>query len=66
MQGTWKTKKKYFQKDKFKQIVKTIRYLNPQEFKEPLKVNFFKSIIFNSCNLLTKLHKNLEFNIEKC
>ena len=30
------------------------------------KVNFFKSIIFNSCNLLTKLHKNLEFNIEKC
>ena len=34
MQGTWKTKKKYFQKDKFKQIVKTIRYLNPQEFKE--------------------------------
>ena len=43
MQGTWKTKKKYFQKDKFKQIVKTIRYLNPQEFKEPLKVDFIEN-----------------------
>ena len=42
MQGTWKTKTKYIQKDKFKQIVKTIRYLKPQEFKEPLKVDFIE------------------------
>ena len=39
LQGIWKTKKKYYQKDKFEQIVKTIRYLNPQQFKEPLKVD---------------------------
>ncbi len=43
MQGTWKSKVKHIQKDKFKQIVQTIRYLNPQEFKEPLKVDFIEN-----------------------
>lgn len=42
MQGLWKTKTKYIQKDKFEQIVKTIRYLNPHEFKKPLKVDFIE------------------------
>lgn len=42
MQGIWKSKVKHIQKDKFEQIVKTIRYLNPQEFKEPLKVDFIE------------------------
>ena len=36
MQGTWKTKKKHIQKDKFEQIVKTIKYLNPIKFKKEL------------------------------
>lgn len=42
MQGIWKSKVKHIQKDKFEQIVKTIRYLNPQKFKEPLKVDFIE------------------------
>ena len=32
LQGTWKTKKKAIQKDKFDQIVKTIKYLNEKGY----------------------------------
>ena len=42
MQGTWKTKKKHIQKDKFDQIVKTIKYLNPIKFKKELSVDFLE------------------------
>ena len=42
MQGTWKTKKKHIQKDKFGQIVKTIKYLNPIKFKKELSVDFLE------------------------
>ena len=42
MQGTWKTKKKHIQKDKFEQIVKTIKYLNPIKFKKELSVDFLE------------------------
>ncbi len=42
MQGTWKTKKKHIQKDKFDQIVKTIKYLNPIKFKKELSVSYLE------------------------
>ena len=42
MQGTWKTKKKHIQKDKFGQIVKTIKYLNPIKFKKELSVSYLE------------------------
>ena len=42
MQGTWKTKKKHIQKDKFEQIVKTIKYLNPIKFKKELSVSYLE------------------------
>ena len=42
MQGTWKTKKKHIQKDKFKQIVQTIRILKPKEFPKELSVDFLE------------------------
>ena len=42
LQGTWKTKKKHIQKDKFEQIVKTIKYLNPIKFKKELSVDFLE------------------------
>ena len=42
MQGTWKTKKRHIQKDKFEQIVKTIKYLNPIKFKKELSVDFLE------------------------
>ena len=42
LQGTWKTKKKAIQKDKFDQIVKTIKYLNPIKFKKELSVDFLE------------------------
>ena len=42
MQGTWKTKKKHIQKDKFSQIVKTIKYLNPIKFKKELSVSYLE------------------------
>ncbi len=42
MQGTWKTKKKHIQKDKFDQIVKTIKYFNPRKFKKELLVDFLE------------------------
>ena len=51
MQGLWKTKTKYVQKDKFEQIVKTIRYLNPHEFKKPLKVDFIEDYNMVKSNL---------------
>ena len=59
MQGTWKTKKKYFQKDKFEQIVKTIRYLNPQEFKEPLKVDFIEDYKLKQSKIPNNLQKKV-------
>ena len=43
MQGTWKTKKKHIQKDKFEQIVKTIKYLNPIKFKKELSVSYLEN-----------------------
>ena len=42
MQGTWKTKKRHIQKDKFDQIVKTIKYLNPIKFKKELSVSYLE------------------------
>jgi hypothetical protein len=42
LQGTWKTKKKHIQKDKFDQIVKTIKYLNPIKFKKELSVSYLE------------------------
>lgn len=42
MQGTWKTKKKHIQKDKFDQIVKTIKYFNPIKFKKELSVSYLE------------------------
>ena len=43
MQGTWKTKIKHIQKDKFDQIVKTIKYGNPIKFKKELSVDFLEN-----------------------
>jgi len=42
LQGTWKTKKKHIQKDKFDQIVKTIKYFNPIKFKKELSVSYLE------------------------
>ena len=39
MQGTWKTKIKHIQKDKFKQIVQTMRIFKPKEFPKELAVD---------------------------
>ena len=39
MQGTWKTKKKHIQKDKFKQIVQTMLILKAKEFSKELAVD---------------------------
>ena len=43
MQGIWKTKIKHIQKNKFKQIVKTIKYVNPIKFKKELLVDFLEN-----------------------
>ena len=42
MQGTWKTKKKHIQKDKFKQITQIMRFLEPKEFSKELTVDFLE------------------------
>ena len=42
MQGTWKTKIKHIQKDKFKQIAQTMRVLKPKEFSKELTVDFLE------------------------
>ena len=39
MQGIWKSKVKHIQKDKFKQIVQTMRILKPKEFPKELVVD---------------------------
>jgi hypothetical protein len=43
MQGIWKTKIKYVQKDKFKQISQTMRILKPKEFSKELVVGSLES-----------------------
>ena len=59
MQGTWKTKKKHIQKDKFEQIVKTIKYLNPIKFKKELSVNFFEDYKLKQSKYPNNLRKNI-------
>ena len=59
MQGTWKTKKKHIQKDKFEQIVKTIKYLNPIKFKKELSVNFFEDYKLKQSKYPNNPRKNI-------
>ena len=63
MQGTWKTKKKHIQKDKFDQIVKTIKYLNPIKFKKELSVSYLEDYKLkqSKCpnNLRKKIYKKI-------
>ncbi|MFW3342038.1 hypothetical protein [Aliarcobacter butzleri] len=63
MQGTWKTKKRHIQKDKFDQIVKTIKYLNPIKFKKELSVDFLEDYKLkqSKCpnNLRKKIYKKI-------
>ncbi len=42
MQGIWKSKVKHIQKDKFKQIVQTMRILKPKKSSKELVVNSFE------------------------
>ena len=59
MQGTWKTKKKHIQKDKFEQIVKTIKYLNPIKFKKELSVDFLEDYKLKQSKYPNNLRKNI-------
>ncbi len=59
MQGTWKTKKKHIQKDKFEQIVKTIKYLNPIKFKKELSVDFLEDYKLKQSRCLNNSRKKI-------
>ena len=59
MQGTWKTKKKHIQKDKFDQIVKTIKYFNPIKFKKELSVDFLEDYKLKQSKYPNNLRKNI-------
>ena len=59
MQGTWKTKKRHIQKDKFDQIVKTIKYLNPIKFKKELSVDFLEEYKLKQSKYPNKKQKNI-------
>lgn len=46
MQGTWKTKIKHIQKDKFKQIVQTKSILKPKKFLKELIIDSLETYKF--------------------